>query len=68
MRHELRLADIGEGLDEAEIIAWRVNVGDRVARDQPHPFDPAPQREMRNTPVRGRQAPVAHSPSTAGSA
>ena len=35
MSHEFRLADIGEGLEEAEIIAWRVQVGDRVSRDEP---------------------------------
>jgi len=28
------LPDLGEGLDEAEVIAWRVQVGDRVAVDQ----------------------------------
>ena len=35
MRHEFRLADIGEGLEEAEIIRWLVTVGDHVTRDQP---------------------------------
>ncbi|MEM7092936.1 MAG: dihydrolipoamide acetyltransferase family protein [Actinomycetota bacterium] len=35
MTHEFRLADIGEGLEEAEIIEWRVAIGDWVARDQP---------------------------------
>lgn len=28
------LPDLGEGLDEAEVIAWRVQVGDHVAIDQ----------------------------------
>jgi 2-oxoisovalerate dehydrogenase E2 component (dihydrolipoyl transacylase) len=28
------LPDLGEGLDEAEVIAWRVQVGDHVAVDQ----------------------------------
>ena len=35
MRYEFRLADIGEGLEEAEIITWLVAIGDRVERDQP---------------------------------
>ena len=35
MRHEFRLADIGEGLEEAEIITWLVAIGDQVDRDQP---------------------------------
>jgi len=35
MKHELRLTDIGEGLEEAEIISWLVHVGDTVERDQP---------------------------------
>lgn len=35
MNHELRLSDIGEGLDQAEIIEWKVRVGDQVERDQP---------------------------------
>ncbi len=30
-----RLPDIGEGLDQAEIIEWLVEVGDVVVRDQP---------------------------------
>jgi pyruvate/2-oxoglutarate dehydrogenase complex dihydrolipoamide acyltransferase (E2) component len=33
--HEFRLADIGEGLTEAEIVSWLVAVGDRVVEDQP---------------------------------
>ncbi len=32
---EFRLPDIGEGLDQAEIIEWLVQVGDVVRRDQP---------------------------------
>jgi 2-oxoisovalerate dehydrogenase E2 component (dihydrolipoyl transacylase) len=28
------LPDLGEGLDEAEVVAWRVRVGDRVTVDQ----------------------------------
>ena len=35
MSVEFRLADIGEGLDEAEIVEWKVAVGDKVRRDQP---------------------------------
>jgi 2-oxoisovalerate dehydrogenase E2 component (dihydrolipoyl transacylase) len=30
-----RLPDLGEGLQEAEIVAWHVTVGDRVVVDQP---------------------------------
>lgn len=30
-----RLPDIGEGLQEAEIVAWHVGVGDHVVADQP---------------------------------
>lgn len=29
------LPDLGEGLDEAEIVVWHVNVGDHVVADQP---------------------------------
>src|ERR1700739_3463320 len=29
------LPDLGEGLEEAEIVAWHVNEGDRVVVDQP---------------------------------
>jgi pyruvate dehydrogenase E2 component (dihydrolipoamide acetyltransferase) len=29
------LPDLGEGLAEAEIVRWHVNVGDAVAVDQP---------------------------------
>lgn len=34
MAFEFRLPDIGEGLVEAEIVDWRVAVGDVVSRDQ----------------------------------
>jgi 2-oxoisovalerate dehydrogenase E2 component (dihydrolipoyl transacylase) len=30
-----RLPDLGEGLIEAEVVAWHVSVGDRVTADQP---------------------------------
>ena len=35
MSYTFRLPDIGEGLEEAEIIAWLVHPGDVVERDQP---------------------------------
>ncbi len=35
MPHEFRLPDIGEGLTEAEIVAWLVSLGDEVAVGQP---------------------------------
>jgi pyruvate dehydrogenase E2 component (dihydrolipoamide acetyltransferase) len=35
VKHEFRLADIGEGLTEAEVVKWLVAVGDHVAEDQP---------------------------------
>ena len=35
MANEFRLPDIGEGLTEAEIVRWLVQVGERVEADQP---------------------------------
>lgn len=35
MANEFRLPDIGEGLTDAEIVEWQVEVGDEVAADQP---------------------------------
>ncbi|MSP12410.1 MAG: 2-oxo acid dehydrogenase subunit E2 [Chloroflexi bacterium] len=32
---EFKLPDVGEGIHEAEVLAWRVKVGDTVAADQP---------------------------------
>jgi 2-oxoisovalerate dehydrogenase E2 component (dihydrolipoyl transacylase) len=33
-RYLFRLPDIGEGVAEAEIVAWRVNVGEQIGEDQ----------------------------------
>lgn len=33
--YTFRLPDVGEGVAEAEIVAWHIAVGDRVAEDQP---------------------------------
>jgi len=35
MVREFRLPDMGEGLTEAEIVTWLVEVGDTVVEDQP---------------------------------
>ena len=33
-RYSFRLPDIGEGIAEAEIVAWHVGIGDRIEEDQ----------------------------------
>ena len=34
MSFEFRLPDIGEGVIEGEVVAWKVSEGDEVALDQ----------------------------------
>jgi len=32
--HIIKMPDLGEGITEVELVAWRVKPGDRVAEDQ----------------------------------
>ena len=32
--HVIRMPDLGEGIAEVELVAWRVQPGDTVAEDQ----------------------------------
>ena len=34
-RYEFKLPDIGEGIAEAEIVAWHIKLGDMIAEDDP---------------------------------
>lgn len=34
-RHVVKLPDLGEGTTSSEIVAWKVQVGDQIAEDQP---------------------------------
>src|SRR5215210_5202658 len=34
-KYSFKLPDIGEGIAEAEIVAWHVKLGDRIEEDQP---------------------------------
>jgi 2-oxoisovalerate dehydrogenase E2 component (dihydrolipoyl transacylase) len=34
-RFEFRLPDIGEGIAEAEVVAWHIKIGDPISEDQP---------------------------------
>ena len=35
MAHDFKLPDVGEGIEEAEVLKWMVDVGDRVREDDP---------------------------------
>ena len=57
------LPDVGEGIAEAEIIEWLVNVGDQVTVDQPVAIMETDKSQIEMpTPVAGRVAALGGKP------